>query len=86
MLARDINKDKEINNGAELFGNFTKLKNGELAKNGAQALKDLDDNDDGVFDESDKAFKEILVWQDINSNGKAESGELKSLKEHGKKA
>ena len=37
ILARDINEDKEINNGAELFGNFTKLKNGELAKNGAEA-------------------------------------------------
>ncbi|MDD6162065.1 MAG: hypothetical protein PUB35_04625, partial [Campylobacteraceae bacterium] len=47
ILARDINGDKEINSGAELFGNFTKLKNGELAKNGAEALKDLDDNNDG---------------------------------------
>ncbi|MCI6178399.1 MAG: hypothetical protein MR658_06195 [Campylobacter sp.] len=35
ILARDINGDKEINSGAELFGNFTRLKNGELAKNGA---------------------------------------------------
>ena len=82
ILARDINGDKEINSGAELFGNFTKLKNGELAKNGAEALKDLDDNNDGLFDKSDKAFKEILVWQDTNSNGKAESNELKTLSEH----
>ena len=37
ILARDINGDKEINSGAELFGNFTRLKNGELAKNGAEA-------------------------------------------------
>ena len=86
MLARDINGDKEINSGAELFGNFTQLKNGELAKNGVEALKDLDSDDNGVFDESDKAFNEILVWQDINSNGKAESGELKSLSEHGIKS
>nr|WP_321431417.1 calcium-binding protein [uncultured Campylobacter sp.] len=86
ILARDINGDKEINSGAELFGNFTKLKNGELAKNGAEALKDLDDNNDGIFDSNDKAFNEILVWQDFNSNGKAESGELKSLREHGIKS
>ena len=86
VLARDINGDKEINSGAELFGNFTQLKNGELAKNGVEALKDLDSDDNGVFDESDKAFNEILVWQDINSNGKAESGELKSLSEHGIKS
>lgn len=86
ILARDINGDKEINSGAELFGNFTQLKNGELAKNGVEALKDLDSDDNGVFDESDKAFNEILVWQDYNSNGKAESGELKSLSEHGIKS
>ena len=86
ILARDINGDKEINSGAELFGNFTKLKNGELAKNGAEALKDLDDNNDGIFDSNDKAFNEILVWQDFNSNGKAESGELKSPSEHGIKS
>lgn len=86
VLARDINGDKEINSGAELFGNFTQLKNGELAKNGVEALKDLDSDDNGVFDESDKAFNEILVWQDYNSNGKAESGELKSLSEHGIKS
>ena len=86
ILARDINGDKEINSGAELFGNFTKLKNGELAKNGAEALKDLDDNNDGIFDSNDKAFNEILVWQDFNSDGKAESGELKSLSEHGIKS
>ena len=86
ILARDINGDNEINSGAELFGNFTQLKNGELAKNGVEALKDLDSDDNGVFDESDKAFNEILVWQDINSNAKSESSELKTLKEHGIKS
>ena len=61
ILVRDIDGDGKITSGAELFGNFTKLKNGELAKNGAEALKDLDSDDNGVFDESDKAFNEILV-------------------------
>ncbi|MDD6925792.1 MAG: hypothetical protein PUI79_06460, partial [Campylobacteraceae bacterium] len=86
ILVRDIDGDGKITSGAELFGNFTKLKNGELAKNGAEALKDLDDNNDGLFDSNDKAFNEILVWQDFNSDGKAESGELKSLSEHGIKS
>ncbi|MDD6162072.1 MAG: hypothetical protein PUB35_04665 [Campylobacteraceae bacterium] len=86
LLARDIDGDGKITSGAELFGNFTRLKNGELAKNGAEALKDLDDNNDGIFDSNDKAFNEILIWQDKNSNGKAESGELKSLSEHGIKS
>ena len=39
ILARDIDGDGKITSGAELFGNFTRLKNGELAKNGAEALK-----------------------------------------------
>ena len=82
ILARDINGDGAITSGAELFGNFTKLKNGELAKNGAQALKDLDDNNDGIFDSNDKAFNEILVWQDKNSDGISQKNELKTLSEH----
>ena len=82
ILARDIDGDGAITSGAELFGNFTKLKNGELAKNGAQALKDLDDNNDGIFDSNDKAFNEILVWQDKNSDGISQKNELKTLNEH----
>ncbi|MDD6925160.1 MAG: DUF2974 domain-containing protein, partial [Campylobacteraceae bacterium] len=86
ILARDIDGDGKITSGAELFGNFTRLKNGELAKNGAEALKDLDDNNDGIIYSNDKAFNEILIWQDFNSNAKAESGELKSPSEHGIKS
>ena len=86
ILARDIDGDGKITSGAELFGNFTKLKNGELAKNGKEALSDLDSDENGVFDERNEAFGQILVWQDFNSNGKAESGELKSLSEHGIKS
>ena len=82
ILARDIDGDGKITSGAELFGNFTKLKNGELAKNGAEALKDLDDNNDGIFDSNDKAFNEILVWQDKNSDGISQKNELKTLNEH----
>ena len=36
ILVRDIDGDGKITSGAELFGNFTRLKNGELAKNGAE--------------------------------------------------
>lgn len=69
ILVRDIDGDGKITSGAELFGNFTRLKNGELAKNGAEALKDLDDNNDGIIYSNDKAFNEILIWQDKNSDG-----------------
>ena len=36
ILARDMDGDGAVTSGAELFGNFTRLKNGELAKNGAE--------------------------------------------------
>ena len=86
LLARDIDNDGKITSGAELFGNFTRLENGELARSGAEALKDLDDNNDGVLDEKDTAFNKILVWQDINSDGISDSDELKSLSDYGIKS
>ena len=82
ILARDINGDGKITSGAELFGNFTRLKNGELAKNGKEALSDLDSDENGVFDERDEAFGQILVWQDKNSDGISQKNELKTLNEH----
>ena len=82
ILARDIDGDGKITSGAELFGNFTRLKNGELAKNGKEALSDFDSDENGVFDERDEAFGQILVWQDKNSDGISQKNELKTLNEH----
>ena len=82
ILARDIDGDGKITSGAELFGSFTRLKNGELAKNGKEALSDLDSDENGVFDERDEAFGQILVWQDKNSDGISQKNELKTLSEH----
>jgi Ca2+-binding RTX toxin-like protein len=79
LLARDLNGDGEINNGAELFGNHTALKNGQLATNGFEALKELDTNGDGVIDAKDSAFATLRVWRDLNSNGVTEAGELQTL-------
>lgn len=80
ILARDIDGDGKITSGAELFGNFTRLKNGELAKNGKEALSDLDSDENGVFDERDEAFGQILVWQDKNSDGISQKNELKKVR------
>ncbi|KFG91057.1 Hemolysin erythrocyte lysis protein [Sphingobium herbicidovorans NBRC 16415] len=38
-----------------------------------------DSNGDGVFDAKDAAFGEFGIWQDANSNGRAEAGEFRSL-------
>ena len=73
-----------ITNGSELFGNHTLLKDGSLANNGFEALKEFDENGDGVINTLDlNAYENLAIWQDINSNAKLDNNELKSLKELG---
>ncbi|OLA80572.1 MAG: hypothetical protein BHW58_07145 [Azospirillum sp. 51_20] len=51
-----------------MFGNNSVLSSGEKAVNGFEALKDLDDNNDDIFDRNDKAWNEVKIWQDKNFN------------------
>lgn len=83
VLVRDLNQNGLIDNGSELFGNQTVLYDGRKAKNGFEALADLDSNQDGVFDYYDPAYQEILIWQDKNQNGSSEYDELFTLEEIG---
>ena len=46
-------------------------------------LEVFDTNKDKKLDNKDDKFSDFYVWQDKNSNGAVEEGELKSLKEHG---
>jgi Ca2+-binding RTX toxin-like protein len=79
ILAKDLNGDGLINDGGELFGDFTKLSDGSLAKDGYEALKQYDSNSDGTIDKNDTEFKNLLLWQDANGDGKSSSNELISL-------
>ena len=83
LLVRDINHDGQINDGTELFGSESVLKNGEKAGDGWSALADVDSNGDGKIDAADAVFAEIKVWVDANSDGVAETGELRSLSDAG---
>ncbi|WP_115237139.1 calcium-binding protein [Moraxella equi] len=83
LLVRDVSGDGKINDGSELFGDNTRLANGDLATSGMEALADLDDNGDGVIDANDKAFGELKVWQDKNGDGVSTDDELISLEELG---
>lgn len=83
MLAFDKNQDGKINNGTELFGNNTILKNGTKAANGFEALKEYDENKDGVIDSKDNIYNTLSLWQDTNSDGITDAGELHSLSELG---
>lgn len=83
ILVRDINNNGQIDNGAELFGNNSVLSTGQKAANGFEALKDLDANNDGVFDNQDAAWNEVKVWKDANQNGVVDDGELITLAQAG---
>ncbi len=86
LLVRDLNGNGQIDNGTELFGDRTKLKNGQIAANGFAAMADLDSNGDGKLDSQDSAWTELKIWQDRNSDGITDAGELKTLSELGIKS
>lgn len=81
FLALDLNGNGTIDSGAELFGQATKLGNGNTAQNGYEGLAMHDTNGDRFLDKKDAVFSELFVWFDKNSNGISEAGELKSLTE-----
>ncbi|MCH9812829.1 MAG: tandem-95 repeat protein [Epsilonproteobacteria bacterium] len=79
QLVVDINQDGKINDGSEIFGEYTQLPDGTLAQDGYEALAQYDSNGDRVIDSKDDAFGDLLLWQDKNQNGKSESGELTNI-------
>ncbi len=83
LLVWDRNANGLIENGAELFGDFTPMPDGTLAPNGFAALAALDTNGDGVLDATDPAFAELKLWIDSDQNGVTGEGELMSLADAG---
>ena len=83
LLVRDLNGNGIIDNGAELFGDNTKLADGSFAKHGYAALAELDSNGDGIVSAADAAFQTLRVWQDLNQDGISQANELRTLEELG---
>lgn len=82
-LVMDRDNDGVIRDGGELFGSATRLNNGTFAKNGFEALRELDADQNGVFDAQDPAFASVRIWSDRNLNRESEANELTSLEQAG---
>ena len=83
LLVRDRDGDGRITSGNELFGNRTRLGDGNLAGHGFEALRDLDSNGDGRLDRRDPVWSELRLWLDADADAETDPGELFRLDQRG---
>ena len=86
-LVLDRNRNGAIDDGLEMFGNYTCQRPSDNS-NGFIALAEFDDpaaggNLDSIIDTNDAVYARLRVWQDRNHNGKSESSEFAELQKLG---
>lgn len=86
FLALDRNSNGLVDDGSELFGNYTPLSSGGNAANGFEALVDLDggaDVSDGALTSTDPGFSQLRLWIDRNHDAYSQPEELLEMQEAG---
>jgi hypothetical protein len=95
FLVMDRNGNGRVDDGSELFGNYTPARPDTpevTTANGFEALKFVETSAygrsrrDEVIDASDAAFSRLLLWRDLNHNGISEPDELEPIASSGLKA
>ncbi len=79
FLWLDRNHTGRVDDGSELFGNATILRNGQRAGNGFIALAEYDANGDGVIDAHDPVWNSLMLWTDRNHDGISQPDEVQPI-------
>ena len=79
FLFHDRNGNGVPDDGGELFGDHTRLRNGSNARHGFEALAEFDSNGDGTVSAADAQWAQLGLWQDHDHDGVATSGEIRTL-------
>lgn len=75
FLVLDANQNGRIDDISEMFGN--------AAQTGFAELATHDSNKDGRITQADQSWSKLLVWQDRDSDGITDAGELSTLDQLG---
>lgn len=88
FLWLDLNRNRQVDSGAELFGDSTRLADGSLATSGFEALAEYDSPDlggdgDGRITPRDRVWAALRLWVDESHDARSQASEIHRLRDFG---